>query len=103
MNKVMLAGKLGKEPELRYNSSGTPITHMRIGTDESYEGEEGNTIDHTEWHTIVVSQRQAETCAFYLQKAILFLWKAAYKLANGKTSGENIDTVQRLEPAVCNF
>lgn len=71
LNKVMIIGRLGRDPELRYASNGTPMGNLRIATDESYTDREGNKVDRTEWHTVVVFQRQAETCANYLAKGSL--------------------------------
>ena len=71
LNKVMLIGRLGRDPELRYSSSGMPIANMRIATDESYVDRDGNKVERTEWHTVVVFQRQAENCANYLSKGSL--------------------------------
>jgi single-strand DNA-binding protein len=71
MNKVMLIGRLGKDPELRYASTGTPMTTLRIATDDSYTDRDGNKVDRTEWHSVVVFQRQAENCAKYLSKGSL--------------------------------
>lgn len=71
LNKVMLIGRLGRDPELRYAASGTPMANLRIATDESYTDRDGNKVDRTEWHTVVVFQRQAENCANYLAKGSL--------------------------------
>ena len=71
MNKVMLIGRLGRDPELRYSSTGTSIANLRIATDEGYTDRDGNKVDRTEWHTVVVFQRQAENCATYLRKGSL--------------------------------
>ena len=71
LNKVMIIGRLGRDPELRYASSGTPMANLRIATDESYIDRDGNKVDRTEWHTVVVFQRQAENCANYLGKGSL--------------------------------
>lgn len=71
MNKVLLIGRLGKDPELRYASHGSPIANLRIATDESYTDRDGNKVDRTEWHTVVVFQRQAENCSTYLRKGSL--------------------------------
>ena len=70
LNKVMLIGRLGKDPELRYAAS-TPVANLRIATDESYTDRDGNKVDRTEWHTVIVFQRQAENCATYLRKGSL--------------------------------
>ena len=71
LNKVMVIGRLGRDPELRYSSSGTPMANLRIATDESYVDRDGNKVERTEWHTVVVFQRQAENCANYLAKGSL--------------------------------
>lgn len=71
LNKVMIIGRLGRDPELRYSASGTPMANLRIATDESYTDRDGNKVDRTEWHTVVVFQRQAENCANYLAKGSL--------------------------------
>ena len=71
LNKVMLIGRLGKDPEVRSTSNGSPIANLRIATDESYVDKEGNKVDRTEWHTVVVFQRQAENCQTYLRKGSL--------------------------------
>lgn len=71
MNKVMLIGRLGRDPELRYVTNGSPVANLRIATDESYTDRDGNKVERTEWHTVVVFQRQAENCAAYLRKGSL--------------------------------
>ena len=71
LNKVMLIGRLGRDPELRYASTGTPMANLNLATDESYTDREGNKVDRTEWHRVVVFQRQAENCANYLRKGSL--------------------------------
>ncbi|MFV0421771.1 single-stranded DNA-binding protein [Oleidesulfovibrio sp.] len=68
LNKVMLIGRLGADPELKYSQSGTPVARLRIATSETYTDREGNRQETTEWHTVVVFQRQAENCANYLSK-----------------------------------
>ena len=71
MNKVMLIGRLGRDPELKYAQSGTPITNFSIATDESYIDKDGNKVQKAEWHSIVTFQRVAENCANYLVKGSL--------------------------------
>ncbi len=71
LNKVQLIGRLGRDPELRYAASGMPIANLRIATDESYVDRDGNKVERTEWHTVVVFQRAAENCANYLGKGSL--------------------------------
>lgn len=71
MNKVMLIGRLGRDPELRYATNGSPVANIRIATDEFYTDRDGNKVERTEWHTVVVFQRLAENCQAYLKKGSL--------------------------------
>ncbi|WP_027187483.1 single-stranded DNA-binding protein [Desulfovibrio cuneatus] len=71
LNKVMIIGRLGRDPELKYTPSGIPIANLNIATDESYVDKDGNKVDRTEWHRVVVFQRAAENCANFLGKGSL--------------------------------
>jgi single-strand DNA-binding protein len=69
LNKVMVIGYLGQDPELRYlPASGQPVTGFSVATDESFTGKDGNRQERVEWHNIVVFGRLAETCTKYLAK-----------------------------------
>ncbi len=67
-NKVFLVGRLGVDPELKYTQSGTPVTNFSLATDEGFNDREGNRQERTEWHRIVVWDRQAETVCQYMSK-----------------------------------
>lgn len=71
LNKVMLIGRLGKDPELKYTQGGMPIANFTVATDDSYTDKEGNRVEKTEWHRIVVFDRQAENCNNYLSRGSL--------------------------------
>ena len=71
LNKVMIIGRLGRDPELRYTQSGSPVASLNVATDESYTDRDGNKVERTEWHRVSVVQRQAENCANYLAKGSL--------------------------------
>ena len=71
LNKVMLIGRLGRDPELRYTPGGSPVCSLNVATDESYQDRDGNRVDRTEWHRVVVFQRAAENCNVYLHKGSL--------------------------------
>ena len=71
LNKVMLIGHLGRDPELKYGQSGNPVCTMTVATDEGYTDKDGNKVERVEWHRIVAYQRLAETCGQYLQKGRL--------------------------------
>ncbi len=68
LNKVMLIGNLGKDPEMRMTQSGVPVTTFSIATNESYRGQDGNMVDRTEWHNIVAWRKPAEILNEYLKK-----------------------------------
>ena len=68
LNKVMLIGNLGKDPELRYTTSGTAIATFSLATNESWKDQEGNTQERTEWHNIVAWKKLAEICGEWLKK-----------------------------------
>ena len=71
LNKVMIIGRLGRDPELRYTQTGAPVCTLTIATDEGYTDREGNKVDRTEWHRVIVFQRMAENCGQYLAKGSL--------------------------------
>ncbi len=71
LNKVMIIGRLGRDPELRYTTNGTPVTSLSVATDESYIDREGVRQERTEWHRVTVFQKQAELCSNYLVKGSL--------------------------------
>jgi len=68
VNKVILVGNLGRDPELRYTQNGSAVTNFTLATNEKWRDKDGNNQERTEWHRIVVWGRSAENCAQYLQK-----------------------------------
>jgi single-strand DNA-binding protein len=68
VNKVILVGNLGKDPEVRYTQSGRAVARFSIATTEFWNDQEGNRQERTEWHNIIVWGKQGETCAQYLAK-----------------------------------
>jgi single-strand DNA-binding protein len=68
INKVILIGNLGADPEIRYTQSGTPVVNFRIATTERWKGQDGQQQEQTEWHSIVAWRRLAEICAEFLSK-----------------------------------
>ena len=68
LNKVMLIGNLGADPEVRYTQNGTPVATFRIATTERWKDDKGQMKEQTEWHNIVAWRRQAEVCGEYLSK-----------------------------------
>lgn len=71
LNKVMIIGRLGQDPELKYATTGMPICRFSVATDESYQDRDGQRQERTEWHRVVTFQKQAENCSNYLHKGSL--------------------------------
>lgn len=68
VNKVILIGRLGKDPELKYTPSGAPVARFTLATDEAFKDRSGEQQRRTEWHTIVAWNKLAEICGEYLTK-----------------------------------
>src|SRR5438876_3892691 len=68
LNKIMLIGNLGKDPELQVTSDGTPFTRFSLAVNRSYKSSSGERVEETEWFTIVVWRQLAEICERYLHK-----------------------------------
>ena len=68
INKVILIGNLGKDPEIRYTQSGAAVVNFSIATTERWKGQDGQQQEQTEWHNIVAWKRLAEICSEYLNK-----------------------------------
>ncbi|HLW55174.1 MAG TPA: single-stranded DNA-binding protein [Candidatus Angelobacter sp.] len=68
VNKVILIGNLGKDPEVKYTPSGTPVAKFSLATNEKYKDKSGEWQERTEWHNIVVWQRLAEIVGEYVKK-----------------------------------
>lgn len=71
VNKVILVGRLGRDPETRYTSGGQAVANFSLATDESYKDKNGERQKRTEWHKIVVWGKQAEIAQQYLKKGSL--------------------------------
>ena len=68
VNKVILVGNLGKDPEIKYTPQGKPVAKFSLATNERYKDKDGNWQDRTEWHNIVLWERLAEIAGEYLKK-----------------------------------
>jgi single-strand DNA-binding protein len=71
VNKAILVGRLGKDPETRYTSGGQAVCNFSLATDETYKDRSGERQKRTEWHKIVVWAKQAEIAQQYLRKGSL--------------------------------
>jgi single-strand DNA-binding protein len=68
VNKAILIGRLGKDPEVRYTPDGTMVTNFNLATDEQWKDKNGEKVQKTEWHRIVTFGKLAEICGNYLTK-----------------------------------
>lgn len=68
INKVILIGNLGKDPELKHTPSGTPVAKLSLATNERYKNKAGEWQDRTEWHNVILWQRLAEIAGEHLKK-----------------------------------
>jgi single-strand DNA-binding protein len=68
LNKIMLIGNVGTDPEMRFTANGNPVTSFRVATSRSYTTSEGERRQETEWFTVVAWKKQAESCNQFLTK-----------------------------------
>ena len=68
VNKVILVGNLGKDPEVKYLDSGIAVANFSLATSENYKNKEGERVSQTEWHNIVLWRGLAEVAEKYLKK-----------------------------------
>jgi single-strand DNA-binding protein len=68
LNKAMIIGRLGSDPELRYTQSGMPVANFNVATNEIWNDKSGQRQERTEWHRVVVFNKQAEIAGKYLKK-----------------------------------
>jgi single-strand DNA-binding protein len=68
VNKVILIGNLGRDPEVRFTAGGKAVARFSVATSEVWNDAEGSRQERTEWHNVVVWGKQAESCGQYLQK-----------------------------------
>lgn len=71
VNKVILVGYVGKDPEVRYLEGGVALARFSLATSESYKNKEGKKVDQTEWHHIVLWRNQAEIAEKYVRKGTM--------------------------------
>lgn len=102
VNKVILVGRLGRDPELKHTASGTAVCRLNVATDRKYKkGEEY--VEETEWHRVTVWSKAAESCAKYLEKGRQVYVEGRLQTTSYEKDGEKkysteivADTVQFL-------
>jgi len=68
INKVILIGNLGADPEMRFTQNGAPVASFTVATTEKWKGQDGQMQESTEWHRVIAWQRLAEICGEFLSK-----------------------------------
>ena len=68
VNKAIILGRLGKDPEIRFAQSGIGVCNFSVATSERWKKKDGTTEERTEWHNVVAFEKLAENCAEYLKK-----------------------------------
>jgi len=68
INKVILLGNLGADPEIQYTAGGTAVATLRVATTEQWKDKDGEKKEHTEWHRVIVWGRLGEICGEILEK-----------------------------------
>ena len=82
LNKVMLIGRLGQDPELKFTQSGIAVAKFSLATSQTWKDQDGNNQEKTEWHNIVVWRKLAEICAEYLKKGSKIYAEGALSTSN---------------------
>ncbi len=90
VNKVILIGNLGKDPEVKFTPQGTPVAKLTLATNERFKDKSGEWQDRTEWHNVVLWQRLAEIAGEYLKKGgkVYIEGRLQTRSWDDKTSGQ---------------
>jgi single-strand DNA-binding protein len=103
VNKVILIGNLGDDPELRYTDSGTAVCNMSLATNESYTDQDGNEVDRTEWHDIVAWGRLGEVCNEYLERGSQIYVEGTLRTSEWQDQDGNTRTSTEVKALETNF
>ena len=96
VNKVIILGRLGQDPELKYTPGGAAVCNFSLATSENWTDKSGQKQERTEWHRIVVWGKLAELCNQYLSKEDKHLLKVNFKQEAGKIITDKKDTQLKL-------
>jgi|TARA_B110000263_G_scaffold185568_1_gene163172 single-strand DNA-binding protein len=89
INKVILIGNLGKDPEVRYLDNGVVVANLSLATTETYKNKEGNRVSQTEWHDVVLWRGLAEVAEKYLKKGASIYIEGKIKTSKWVDKEEN--------------
>ncbi|MFV2091226.1 MAG: single-stranded DNA-binding protein [Pseudomonadales bacterium] len=89
INKVILIGNLGRDPETRYSQGGNPVTNFSVATSESWRDKQsGEQQERTEWHNVVCFSRLAEIAGEYLKKGSKVYIEGSLRTSNWEQDGQ---------------
>lgn len=94
LNKAMLIGRLGKDPETRYTSAGQAVCNFTLATDENFKDRNGERQKRTEWHRITVWGKQAEIAQQYLRKGSLVFVEGRIQSREWEKDGQKRTSVE---------
>ena len=100
VNKAILVGRLGRDPETRYTSGGQAVCNFSVATDETYKDRNGERQKRTEWHRSWFGANKRRSPSNTSAKAHCFSSKAAFKRANGTTKKAKSARARRLSPPI---
>ena len=96
VNKVILLGNLGKDPEVRYLDNGVAVANFSLATTENYKNKQGERVSQTEWHNVVFWRGLAEVAEKYLKKGDSIYLEGKLEQENGKIKKEILDIALRF-------
>jgi single-strand DNA-binding protein len=94
LNKAMIIGHLGQDPEIRYTPSGLPVVNFSLATDERYVDKEGKRQERVQWHRVVVIGKLALTCNEYLKKGRQVFVEGRLRTQESENSGSNSTRIE---------
>ena len=89
LNKAMVIGHLGQDPEIRYTPTGMPVVNLSVATDEPYVDKEGKRQERVEWHRVMVVGKLALTCHEYLKKGRQVFVEGRLRTRQWQSNGAN--------------
>ncbi|MEQ1833524.1 MAG: single-stranded DNA-binding protein [Candidatus Eisenbacteria bacterium] len=100
VNKVIIVGNLGKDPELKFTQSGVAVCNFSVATSEKWTTKEGETNNRTEWHRVTAWKAQAEACAKYLAKGSKVYVEGKLQTREWEKNGEKRYTTEIMAQSV---
>ena len=100
VNKVILVGNLGNDPEVRYMPNGNAVANLSLATSESWKDQQGQVQERTEWHRLTMYRRLAEIAGEYLKKGSQIYVEGKLQTRKGKME-EHTSELQSHSDLVC--